>query len=424
MNSKLINIFSESGCPAEGVLQKYINEELSHSKKHEVEKHLIDCEMCNDEVEGLKLMNDSVKLNSIVDKINNQITHKTKVRILKPLFSFVRIAAVLLILLIIGSLYILYNNLNNFESNQALTDNIKQITNTEQPLIESSLSENIKRDSVLNDKITNSTRKVIAENRTDKVENEGELFSKLNIYKKNEANKGSEIKAKVVDDEINTISGENIGASTMAYDNVLSDNLINDASSSHELAESNQEPILEEKTVILSGKATVARAEDSESITSSFSNKSNSSSSKKSKSKNDNKDEIAPASAIESDKISYSNNSVNRNSNSTVDIDNSKVIAQESEKEILKSSGTSNDLLLNLAIDDYSTEKYNEAKEKLEQIIENKDFELFQKVQWYYALTLLKLNNIVKAEKILNEIVNTQNHIYMKEAQEKLTEID
>lgn len=63
-------------CISEEMLVKYIAGNLSSAEKHGVEKHLIDCEMCADAVEGLKMLSDPNQLSSITVELNQKIKNK------------------------------------------------------------------------------------------------------------------------------------------------------------------------------------------------------------------------------------------------------------------------------------------------------------------------------------------------------------
>ena len=73
MNNKLNKIFSKTDCISEKMLNNYHDDKLSAKEKHSVEKHLIDCELCTDELEGLSLLKDKSQINIIVDEINENI---------------------------------------------------------------------------------------------------------------------------------------------------------------------------------------------------------------------------------------------------------------------------------------------------------------------------------------------------------------
>jgi len=62
MSDKHNKIFTLSECPTHQMLRDYLDEKLSHDVKHQVEKHLLDCCMCSDELEGLSLMKEKDNL--------------------------------------------------------------------------------------------------------------------------------------------------------------------------------------------------------------------------------------------------------------------------------------------------------------------------------------------------------------------------
>lgn len=66
------NIFAHTDCVSEGTLSKYISGKLSPAEKHEVEKHLIDCEMCSDAVEGLNIRSGN-NISAITSELNEKI---------------------------------------------------------------------------------------------------------------------------------------------------------------------------------------------------------------------------------------------------------------------------------------------------------------------------------------------------------------
>ncbi len=70
-------IFSRSGCLTQDMLYGYLNETLSNKDKHIVEKHLMDCDMCSDALEGLSLVVNRENIPAIVTRLNEQIRQKT-----------------------------------------------------------------------------------------------------------------------------------------------------------------------------------------------------------------------------------------------------------------------------------------------------------------------------------------------------------
>lgn len=67
------NIFEHTDCLSEEILTKYISDKLSPAEKHEMEKHLIDCEMCSDAVEGLSVISDKRKISEVTSELNQKI---------------------------------------------------------------------------------------------------------------------------------------------------------------------------------------------------------------------------------------------------------------------------------------------------------------------------------------------------------------
>ncbi len=107
MKGSYNNILNHSPCPDEKMLEKYTKGKLSGKDKYEIEKHLLDCEMCSDLVEGLQLAKQSnTDITSIVANINTEIDNlseeESKTKKIIPLW--LRYAAVIALLIGIGFL--------------------------------------------------------------------------------------------------------------------------------------------------------------------------------------------------------------------------------------------------------------------------------------------------------------------------------
>lgn len=64
------SIFSETGCLSRRSLLSYRDGILSRSDMHEVEKHLVDCELCSEALEGLELLTST----AVLDEISHHVT--------------------------------------------------------------------------------------------------------------------------------------------------------------------------------------------------------------------------------------------------------------------------------------------------------------------------------------------------------------
>jgi len=130
--NKYDGLFTPSGCLTSETLRRYEDSSVNTSEKKAIEKHLSECELCSDAVEGLKLMNNPEKISSIVAEINKNLnynltrgdfpmTHKR--RRITDRFLYISAAASVLILVGVFA----YLKLNKpFE-----TDEITAISKTE-----------------------------------------------------------------------------------------------------------------------------------------------------------------------------------------------------------------------------------------------------------------------------------------------------
>ncbi|HTX87693.1 MAG TPA: zf-HC2 domain-containing protein [Bacteroidales bacterium] len=103
MNDKIKDIFSSSGCPGPEVLLAYYRNRLTEEERHRVERHLVDCPMCSDELEGLSKMKDPEKLEEILEEIRAGVFEK-KGKTVAIRWRFYAMAAAAIVVLAIGTL--------------------------------------------------------------------------------------------------------------------------------------------------------------------------------------------------------------------------------------------------------------------------------------------------------------------------------
>ena len=115
MDNKYTNndIFKTTECPSDALLLRYVNNNIVKEEKRLVELHLVDCEMCNDMVEGFqrmdvnKLENHLTAVHSEIDLAIEQYSRKG---IVTPKFRWYYAAAAIFILGLTGMLYKFYFN--------------------------------------------------------------------------------------------------------------------------------------------------------------------------------------------------------------------------------------------------------------------------------------------------------------------------
>lgn len=109
------HIFSNTTCISKELMMKYINKQLTKNELHEIEKHLLDCDLCTDAITGMKYAKNNSILMAIDNKIDAKISGKNT--------SFFRnrwlMAAASLIAIIFG-VYLLTSlfNQNNFSTTE------------------------------------------------------------------------------------------------------------------------------------------------------------------------------------------------------------------------------------------------------------------------------------------------------------------
>ncbi len=118
MSNNTNKIFSKSECISSDILKEYILKKLSDNEKRRVEEHLIDCQMCRDELEGLENFKSIESAEKTVENINSKIQFRYGGLISKPntISVITGIAAAISIAIISG--YIIMLMMNNFEKKQ------------------------------------------------------------------------------------------------------------------------------------------------------------------------------------------------------------------------------------------------------------------------------------------------------------------
>lgn len=114
------NLFNETECLSEQIIFEYIDNALSPEQRYNVEKHLVDCELCSDALEGLALVNnrnvitDSKKL--VKETFSSDKKHERKV----IWFDFkYKLLAAASVALLISSVFIFNYFINKNESTVA-----------------------------------------------------------------------------------------------------------------------------------------------------------------------------------------------------------------------------------------------------------------------------------------------------------------
>ena len=142
------HIFSNTTCISKETMLRYINKQLSVKELHEVEKHMLDCELCTDALAGIKYAENSSMLFAIDNQIDQRVrTGQTKA----PLMRNLMVAASLLII-VFGS----YFTFDFFQETVDSEGNLA-ITNEEIPVTEREIDAIAPNEEKLEEVLTDNT---------------------------------------------------------------------------------------------------------------------------------------------------------------------------------------------------------------------------------------------------------------------------
>ena len=104
MNNPIDTLFTGSDCPTHDQLLGYVKGQLSDEEMHQIEMHLIDCEMCSDEIDGLTEMKDPKQLPDILEELEQRMAASQSKRF--RLNTRMILAAAAVIVLLAGTVYL------------------------------------------------------------------------------------------------------------------------------------------------------------------------------------------------------------------------------------------------------------------------------------------------------------------------------
>jgi len=228
-----MKIFSETGCISKETMYRYLDGDLSAEEMHLVEKHLTDCELCSDELEGLSYMKDRDRTKTIVAELNREIRERAGRKSRGIIFfdTYVKraVAVAAAVIVVAGSIYIL---------SDISGDQQKQI------------SENV------------PAKSEEASDKTDKeaylIPEEGEEEAGINEEKEQ---KNDLIKEKEIDGVVTKTSGSSVSANTEALQKDKSDNNRQEIIDKIITLEDTDEERIEEDEMAFAGKTAEQKKE-------------------------------------------------------------------------------------------------------------------------------------------------------------------
>lgn len=418
MTDNYQKIFGSTECVSSEMLIKYKDGKLSKEEMYKVEKHLVDCEMCRDELDGYLLM-DEQKITDLFElkkKINPQLRKQTK---FNPKVVFY-MAAALIPLIIVVWLWQLSPQSTGVDDK--ITENIERNNDNENHKAVS-LTEEENEEPIGNALFEESNQEdsVIEEESTEQKVESNELLAK----EENEQIKNAEIKdvEKVeplpVLMSANVQQTESLEIAEDVVEEAEDEIILAEKAESEEMAKDELDNITEEqsdyKIEVLASKEEekdVLESSDYEDV----SEETNSIFARK-KSDDGNRSVSAKAPAqtpseVEVEKVDISTLIANENYNAAI---------TELKVDLASNPNNVNNQY-NLGYCYFKIAKYKESIKTFKRI-ENKETGKQDQINWYLALAYIKTEKKSKAKIYLNKLIESGS-IYAGQAQKKLNELE
>ena len=212
---KELNIIQKTKCLTSDTLLKYLNDNLTNKENHAVEKHLLDCEMCQAQLDGLSEMKNKNNLSAIITDLDIQIDKRASKKInIKPfgvsktqkrlkIYKYFAIAASFIILIGFSVLIGKYvTDLNQTTIAENINTQSETIANDREPTIDA--DDEIE---VISDKKTEINEDIDKQVKEEKIldlihTEEGEEIKLIEIVDADEIQDEESFEYDVVDDRV------------------------------------------------------------------------------------------------------------------------------------------------------------------------------------------------------------------------------
>ncbi|MHC1702543.1 MAG: zf-HC2 domain-containing protein [Tenuifilaceae bacterium] len=378
-NNNISNI--SEGCIPVDMLIKYIKGELSGLERNRIERHLSSCEMCSDELEGLSLLEKQEDFDSIVVELNTRIDKviaEEKKEI--PAWGFYfRIAASIVILLGIST--IIY---------------FTAIKNTPPTMVSDNLELQIPES-----KVSKESKKIESKGIAGVKKAEKQVVDRSEVSKKT-------AKPKIAEEEVNEVGGKYI--TPVIVDSIsldFSDELVAEAVSEEKMdtvifAVSEVSPTRQ----VAEGAAPPAKAERLE------------------KRKLISKESVSSFAAVSSDVVAaevISRNEYNIAKETGTNLYNNKKYKEALSiySKLYENFPVNDTVQFYTMMCNYHLNHNSEAINIFEKFIGQNNSAFYNEGKWYFALCLIKENNLSLADSILRTIIE-ENSPFTSDAKLKL----
>lgn len=191
-------LFKPTDCISKQKMFDYIDNKLSAKEQHLVEKHLLDCELCSDALEGLQMLKDRKRIQTIDLIIKNRMAVLPEKKIISINLKLVTSIAAGILLLVGGIFFF-----KNFNSSKMMGSSVAEIKETTSKDFE--LEEAANKDSATQtfETVTKLGNKIASGKGIDKKGKKEELFKEVEQkFAQNISRSESQAPSKLADREI------------------------------------------------------------------------------------------------------------------------------------------------------------------------------------------------------------------------------
>ncbi|MBL4715568.1 MAG: zf-HC2 domain-containing protein [Bacteroidia bacterium] len=396
-SEKYKGIFKETDCLSQERLMQYHNGELTNQEMHEVEHHLLGCDLCNDALEGLSMVNNSDK----IDEINRIVQDRVR----KPASGVKWVAIAAMLLVFIGISTLLYQKLHEVEPHENMITEAKtkkkdsitplSLENEEESDKSKDIEEKIETRVVEQEKIPEQGTKEESEEpqqiikteiltiaTTPEPEEVSEPTEELDVADEYEEVMEFEIAPQEAPPVMEEIQEESIA--------ILDKTISEDATTSGVSVEEEYNPRISATSVEIEAKE-VYKAQLAESKGAREKTKINQQSTR-----------IADPEPV----MLYS---LSTGDTSSVPISDKPTTSTDTDN-------------FQIGLEYYKQSKFKKAIPYFDKVLQNKSNEKYENAKWFKALSLIELQKIKEARKLLEEIIDDDGE-YKTQAEEKLREI-
>ncbi|MBW6483614.1 MAG: hypothetical protein K0B10_11215 [Vicingaceae bacterium] len=465
------HIFSNTTCISKELMMKYINKQLTKNELHEVEKHMLDCDLCTDAMAGMKYAKNSSILFALDHKIENRIASNQTNSFFKGGWLM---AAASLIAVIFGA-YLLINlfNENKFNKNEmAIHEQASPLP--KENFLEEEAPTTVENDIELSLQKTINTQSKLEQRIGESIKEKVEKAAPTSAVEQVDYGASSEknsLESKLDNNILMDEAGTPMEPEAVAEEVVAKNEDVNRVNDDED--RKNQvftSTVAERKKSEKDSDKMKTRAQNKKAETKTTSNQipaapqqefavsGNTYSTQLKTNQNtyyfsgykvvdyaveyQNEEDFKKLAETDATPVDY----LNKEEKEAAEKELEKTILKESYKSVLERGmlhfkdlaykdaladfelilakhPTDVNALFYGALSEYHIKNYKNALRKFDAVLKNPQTEFNQEAKWYKSLTLIELKEIKEAKKLLQEIVNEQG-FYKQQAQDKLTKLN